>query len=110
MKKSYQFIASLTALGVLASIPLFTIAAPPQPPHMFYGNITINGALAPVGTVVSANTQEGTERGSLTSVELGQYGEAGAFGKKLLVQNEIANGSILTFYVNGAASPQTFAF
>ena len=63
----------LLALSLLVSLgPTWVLAVPPQP-HQFYGNVTICGAPAPEGTVVSARIG-GIEYASTTVDAEGRYG------------------------------------
>ena len=48
--------------------PLAVFAALPQLPHIFYGDITINGNPAPAGTVVIAKVA-GVEKGRITTTK-----------------------------------------
>ena len=63
IKKSIKTLVISSALLVL---PLAVFAQVPQLPHIFYGDITINGSPAPVGTVVIANVN-GVEKGRVTT-------------------------------------------
>jgi hypothetical protein len=87
--------------------------ATPPIPHAFYGNVTLNGVPAPVGTSVEARgegVQTGIAGNPITTGELGKYGGPGAFDQKLVVQGGINDGTPVTFYVNGVATGQTAAW
>ncbi len=86
------------------SKPGFIVVGPiiPQPPHLFYGAITIGGQPSLAGTIVSASVHGGG--GSIVADKPGQYGEPGASGEKLIVQGQIVNGTPITFYLNGSAA------
>jgi hypothetical protein len=76
-------------------------------PQLFYGNLTINGLPAPVGTEVKA-VGDGilyTKDNPVLSVESGKYGTSG----ELLVQG-MQPGDEITFYINGELADQTTNF
>ncbi len=93
---------------MVASIPTVVLAVP-QLPHIFYGDITINGSPAPVGTVVIAKVN-GVEKGRVTTAVTGQYGGPGAYDQKLLVQGDITGGAQITFSVSGVSGIPTASF
>ncbi len=76
-----------------------TLADEPTLPHAFYGTVTINGADATVGTVVSAKIG-GVDCGSYTIKLPGHYGNWDECDY-LIVQGDISNGDTITFYVRG---------
>lgn len=85
---------------------------PPMPPlpHAFYGKVDINGSPAPVGTVVEARGEgvaPGHTANPLVTTVVGEYSNADPFEPKLIVQEWIAEGAKLTFYVNGVSTGQT---
>jgi hypothetical protein len=90
-------------------LPAFTLAAPPQLPHIFYGNVISNGSNVPVNTVIIAKVG-GVEKGRITVDTAGKFGGAGALDEKLLVQGSIANGSIISFYIGDSVASQTAYF
>ena len=49
---SIKSIKTLVIFSALLVLPMAVFAKVPQLPHIFYGDITINGSSAPVGTVV----------------------------------------------------------
>jgi PKD repeat protein len=73
--------------------------AEPQPPHAFYGNVSIAGIGAPVNTTITARVDNGG--GILLTDTLGRYGGPGALSPKLLVQGVIPDASEIGFFVNG---------
>jgi hypothetical protein len=102
---------ALIVLAVLLSLFVTPVYADvPSLPHAFYGTVTINGDPAPVGTKVEARG-EGvqTDIGNnpiVTTVE-GEYGSPGPLEPKLIVQGNIAEGAVLSFYVDGVQTDQT---
>jgi len=69
--------------------------------HGFYGTVSVNGRDAPVGTVISARVA-GVESGNWTVTDPGRYA--------LVVQNGIARGAEIDFYVADQKADQTFAY
>ena len=104
---AFMLLAMLLALAVT---PVYAAGAPSLP-HAFYGAVDINGSPAPVGTLVKV-MGEGVQTGVgtnpiATSVE-GEYGGgANPLEPKLVVQGSVADGTTVTFYVNGFATGQT---
>jgi hypothetical protein len=94
--------------GLILTVPVSALL---QLPHAFYGNVTINGELAPIGTMVEARGQ-GVRVGIsgnpiLTSV-VGKYGSESELGVKLIVQGEeIEGNTVIYFYINGHLADQT---
>jgi hypothetical protein len=106
-------------LGLCLSFLLLCFASPvsaqPPIPHAFYGNVTIGGEPAPLGTFISAEVS-GVVSGNVTTWEEGSYGwglglppeEAMA---NLLVQGEhVSNGDTIEFYINYERADQDFTF
>jgi hypothetical protein len=100
-------------LGFLTTLPLLDVVhSQPQLPHAFYGTVTIGGAPAPAGTVVTA-TVDGVEVGR---VELARPGIIGDLESQcsqflcLLVQSAISGGSTIRFFLNGVEALQTAPF
>jgi len=87
------------------------LAQPPLP-HMFYGNLSIGGEPAPVGTVVEArgaNVTTGIQGNPVSTTVAGKYGSASE--PRLYVQgSNIKNGDIIEFYINGAKANETYQF
>lgn len=82
----------------------------PPLPHAFYGSVEINGSPAPIGTVVQARGEgvgPGYAGNPVVTTVVGHYGGPGGLDPKLIVQQWIAEGATLTFYVNGSPTGQT---
>ena len=83
-------------------------------PHSFYGDLTINGSPAPIGTEVKVtgdNVLTGIEGNPLvTTIEAGKYGGPGAFDPTVVAQGDIAHATTLTFYVNGVSTGTTYSW
>jgi|GEM_PF-5727469 len=83
--------------------PLFTIV---------YGTVTLNGAAAPVGTVVEARSPRGDVVGCFVVSTAGNYGSMYVYGEDTSVSPPVPgmrNGEMISFLVSGAsatASPQ----
>jgi len=90
-------------------LPAFALAAPPQLPHIFYGNVTNNGNDVPANTVIIAKVG-GVEKGRITVSMPGKFGGSGALDKKLLVQGNISNGAVISFYIGDNVASQTASF
>jgi len=91
-------------LLMLCAAPVYAI---PALPHAFHGTVTINSESAPVGTEVSATgtgVSTNIDQNPVTTTVSGQYGTGGLY---LLVQGDIADGTTITFYVNGVSTGQT---
>jgi PGF-pre-PGF domain-containing protein/PGF-CTERM protein len=84
---------------------------PPTLPHVFYGNVTIGGAPAPAGTVITAMFGD-TNCGSIMVTDAGRYGDPDwRLGNRLLVTGTAdQNGETITFLVGGAAAKETAPF
>ncbi len=95
------------ALGLLVLLLVSYSAGPlyaetyPDPGHGFYGAVRVNGRDAAVGTVITARVA-GVQHGSWTVTDPGQYA--------LVVQNDIAEGATIDFYVADQKADQTFPF
>jgi hypothetical protein len=106
--KAFAFIL-LAVLVALFATPVDAQDIPALP-HAFYGAVTINGSPAPVGTQVEAKgegVQTGTSNNPIVTTAEGQYGDSDPLEPKLIVQGDIAEGTVLTFYVNGISTGQT---
>ena len=102
----------------LVCLLLFLVSpvyAQPLLPHAFYGDVTIGGQPAPLGTVVSAKVDD-VESGSVTTWEVGKYGWGTGLPPEeskanLLVQGEhISNGDTIDFFINNVKADQTTEF
>ena len=90
----------LVALAVLLTAPAEQgQAGPPVLPALCYGELTVNGSPAPVGTKVIARV-DGEVRGELVSTEEGWYGGPGLKAKLTVSGNELV-GKMVRFYVSG---------
>ena len=105
----------LLIICILVSLPPAQ-AQPMAFPHQFYGDITIGGEAAPLGTLISTRVS-GIESGSVTTWELGKYGWGRplapeyAYQANLLVQGvHIGNGDLIEFYINNYKADQTAIF
>ncbi len=93
----------------LGAIP-FSVLAVPQLPHVFYGNITIDGSPAAVGTVIIAKVG-GVEKGRITTTESGKYGGPDAYDAKLLVQGgDLSAGDTVNFTYSDINASETALF
>ena len=94
----------LIGCALLCAIPAVAI---PQLPSEFYGTITIDGAPAPAGTIISAQIN-GQEKGNITVVTPGKYGGSGSFEERLVVPGEDTDvNQPISFSVNGKLASQT---
>lgn len=79
-------------------------AQPPPPPHAFFGEVTVDGQAAPVGTVIESRG-EGIRvdipGNPITTTVAGRYGGPFIQELKLIVQGQATDGLALEFYVNG---------
>ncbi len=110
MRKLLICIAA-SLLMTLVGVPVYAADIPPMP-HAFYGDVSINGGQAPVGTRVEARG-EGVINGSgnpIKITERGKYGSADPLGVKLIVQGDIQEEDPIAFYVNGVYTGQTYPF
>jgi len=100
----------LTVLLALAATPVYADSAPSLP-HAFYGTVDINGSAAPVGTsvkVVGEGVQTNVGTNPIETTVAGEYGGgADPMVPKLVVQGSVADGTTVTFYVNGFSTGQT---
>lgn len=100
-------------LASSVSIDIANSSSAPPLPHAFYGNLTINGSPAPIGTVVEARG-EGVETGlagnPIITTEVGRYGTPDPLGSKLVVQGYIDFGTTLDFYINGNKANETYSY
>ncbi|MFC1786715.1 hypothetical protein ACFLY8_01595 [Halobacteriota archaeon] len=75
-------------------------------PCTFYGNVTIDGKPALVGTEILAKI-DNKNRGNITVIEEGRYGVASGFGSKLVVIGTAEDqNKIISFYVDGAQAEE----
>ncbi|HWQ65909.1 MAG TPA: PKD domain-containing protein [Methanospirillum sp.] len=108
-------VASRIGLATILLFSLVTIALAGAPalPCEFYGKVTIQGAEAPVGTIIVAKLGE-EERGQFVLEQAGVYGGPGTFDKRLKVvaeDTDLASGTPkITFFIDGQKSWQEIAF
>jgi len=110
MKVKMVAFVLLAMLLALAVTPVYADVAPTLP-HAFYGTVDINGSPAPVGTEVEVRgegVQTGVGNNPIVTAVEGEYGGGtDPMAPKLIVQGSIAEGTTVTFYVNGFATGQT---
>jgi len=109
MKRIVPLLAGVCLLMALFGTPVAAADVPPLP-HAFYGDVEIDGSPAPVGTEVEARgtgVETGITGNPITVTEAGKYGGPGGLDPKLVVQGDIADGTILTFYVDDVAAEPT---
>ena len=93
----------------LVALPGSVYAVPPLP-HAFYGEVTVNGQAAPVGTIITAEVG-GEDCGTYTTSTAGKYGNPAPSNDYLIVQGtNIEAGDTIEFYVNGIKADQTATF
>lgn len=101
------------AVVVLMTLSLLSVAGvqaqeggPPVLPCIFYGNVSIDEKLAPIGTEITAKMDNKT-CGNITVTEEGRYGGAGGFDPKLLVIGTAEDeNKIISFFVDGAKAEE----
>ena len=100
---------TLAVLLMVCATPAYGQEVPPLP-HAFYGTVEINDSAASVGTRVEARgegVRTGIEGNPIATAAAGIYGSPDPMGPKLIVQGDILDGAITTFYVNGVSTGQT---
>ncbi len=100
--------AILLALSLLLVLAVPVYAQLPFTPHAFFGNVTLNGAPAPIGAIVVAKIS-GVDRGYIVVTETGKYGSLSPLAPKLIVQGQIL-GSTIEFFVNDVRADQAYPF
>lgn len=104
MKSSIIIILLLALLVLALGNTVQAAANVPALPETFYGALTINNQPAAPGAVVEARgtgVLTGIAGNPLTTTTAGAFGSSSATGSKLTVQGTIADGTPLTFWVNG---------
>jgi hypothetical protein len=109
MKKSIA--ACLIALFslVILAVPSFAQTIPPLP-CAFWGSVSIDGQLAPIGTQVKATGTgilTGLAGNPITVTEVGKYGDESGLSPKLIARGDVAEGVKITFLVNEIVAKQT---
>ena len=100
----------LAGLLTLFTTPVYAQEDIPPLPHAFYGTVEVNGSPAPAGTEVEARgegVQVDVGNNPVVITVEGRYGSSEPLEPKLIVQGDIAEGSAVTFYVNGVSTGQT---
>jgi len=108
MRKAAVFIA-VAFLLALGAAPVYADDIPPLP-HAFYGELLINNNPAPAGTTVEARGAEvrtDIEGNPIVTTQVGSYGSSNPLEQRLIVQGDITEGAIITFYVNDVSTGQT---
>jgi len=96
-------------LLMFCAVPAYGQGLPPLP-HAFYGTVEINDGAAPTGTQIEARgegVRTGIEGNSIKTTAVSVYGSSDPMGSKLVVQGDILDGAVITFYVNGVSTGQT---
>lgn len=96
-----------TGIILLSLIILVSgVSAIPPLPYEFYGNATINGTPAPIGTLITAHIGD-IEVGNISINTIGLYGGSATFDKRLVVNgDEKQIGQYITFRVEGTEAAQ----
>lgn len=107
------WIPTILCLLILMIAGLGSVSASPQLPCEFYGNVTISGSPAPVGTEITAYVN-GAKQGTITVKQPGQYGGTGTFDERLIVlsgENDFTGGApMITFKIGDKVADQTVAY
>ena len=110
MKKVITFgVLACVLLLTLGAVPIYAQGIPALP-HAFYGTVTINNSPAPVSTQVEARgtgVATGIAGNPTTTTVKGIYGTSNPFEPRLIVQGDIEEDTLITFYVNGYSTRQT---
>jgi len=118
-RRSRNDLSRLALLAIGVSLLLVSAALAPAAvaqeedgpapvPAAYYGDVTINGDPAPVGTEITA-VVNGEERGSIVVSEAGSYGGPNALDEKLVVE-DASPGEEVTFVVRGVAADETVSW
>lgn len=94
-------IKTIAVLAVALIAPLSTLATMdvvPTNPALFYGTVTVNGAVAADGTVVMAYEPDGSRIAESGTVKAGKYAIS------ISTSDGIAVGEAVTFKVNGTVA------
>jgi len=118
MRKNVNGITRFFIVPIVILLTWLVMAVPAsaiiQLPHAFYGNITIDGEPAPIGTKIEARGQgvkTGISGNPILTSEVGKYGSESALGVKLIVQGKDIEGNpTIYFYINDNAADQTFTW
>ncbi len=100
-KKLFYALLIISFLMVFSIVAVDAQGGAPILPCTFYGNVTLDGASASVGTEILAKI-DNQACGNITVMEEGKYGVAGGFGAKLVVIGTAEDeNKIISFYVDG---------
>jgi hypothetical protein len=111
--KSAIVVFIVTAMLMLCSGQTSAQSSLPTLPHAFYGALKINGEPAPIGTEVEAKGAgviTGIESNPIVTTEVGHYGSREPLQPKLIVQGETGEGTVLSFYIDGLDTGQTYTW
>ena len=109
--KGYNILYVILIISFLMVLSIVSVEAQergqaPILPCTFYGNVTIDGKPAPVGTELIV-TIDNKNRGNITVIEAGRYGVASGFGSKLVVIGTAEDqNKIISFYVDGVQAEE----
>jgi len=106
LKKGMNLIFFVLLIGaVITAVSMTTVMGGAQlPPNKFYGNATLNGEPAPVGTVINAYI-DGELRGSVMVETAGKYGHD--FNYLEVAGSAVDDGKTIIFYVNSIRANET---
>jgi len=109
--RPHHTIALLLALALVVGAAAAGEETPPAFPHEFYGSVTIDGAPAPAGTVITGVIED-ISCGSIQVIEAGRYGDPDRRkGNRLLVEGTSRQkGATISFLANGATAKETVSF
>ena len=105
--KGYNILYIILMISFLMVISIVVVdAQAPILPCTFYGNVTIEGKPASVGTEIIAKI-DNNNRANITVMEEGRYGVAGGFGAKLVVIGAAEDeNKVISFYVDGVEAEE----
>lgn len=99
-------ILCLITFMVMLALPAYAEVDLPALPALCYGQINVNGVVAPVGTEVIAKA-DGVLVGSIVTDELGCYGGPGT-KSKLAINGGNLDGKMIKFYATGINNGVSF--
>ena len=105
MIKSFRTAGFAFILIIILTLSVYAQSVP-SIPALCYGELTIDGQPAPVGTLVVAKV-ENVEKGSLVTDKEGWYGGPG-LETKLAVQTDGSQGKYVSFYISGTMNGVEF--
>ena len=100
------YISIIITVLILFSAAFVQAQSVPLMPALCYGELTIDGKPAPVGTLVVAKV-DGVNKGSLETTKEGAYGGPG-LETKLTVTTEGSQGKYVRFYISGSFQGKAF--